>query len=192
MFFSFFGQCPPSLMYSRGTCSLCFIAASPPEPLPWFHGHRDLQMSVGSSGHATRQSSRGLSQVLRLVAVSVGYSTRQRVGGTCRILHEIAQATQVVVEHLLSHHEIFCCASTALPLGSGPLLSVVCLSLQFSGPQARIFQVDTRCIVKSSVIVDLPEGDVEAFARALHFIQKASLVLLGRHKLVHCSVRFSK
>ena len=101
-------------------------------------------------------------------------------------------ASQAVIENLLGPHVVFCSESAALPVGSGPLLSVVGFSLWFSGPEARILQVHTRCIVKSSAIVESPEGDVEAFARALHFIQKTGLVLPGRRKLFHFFVRFSK
>ena len=110
--------------------------------------------------------------------------------GPRRVLYEITQASQAVVQFLLGRQMSFCRAAATLPVGSGPVVGIVRLPLQFDGLRARILQVMTRCIIRGLAVVDFPGGNVEAFAGAFHFVLATGLVLLSLCQLVHRPVRF--
>ena len=71
-------------------------------------------------------------------------------------------------------------------------MGVICIPLLFGTAQAHFLQVGPRCLVKSTAVVELPEGAIQNFATALQLIQNADLVLLGRLHLVNCVFFCSK
>ena len=67
---------------------------------------------------------------------------------TSRVLHKITLASQAAAENLLGHQMVFCRAPATLPVGSGPVVGVARLSLQFSGPLTHILQTPAHCVMK--------------------------------------------
>ena len=88
---------------AQDTRSQCFIAASQQEPLPRFQCHRGLQINVGSSGPSHDNAWEAL-------AVSLTRSPRH---------------PRLLLRTLLSHHMVFSCPPTTLPVGSCPIISIV-------------------------------------------------------------------
>ena len=72
------------------------------------------------------------------------------MGGTRRVLYEIAQAPQTVVENLLGHHVVFCRAPVTLPV-----MGVIRLTFQLNGSLTRILQATSRNVNCFAPVVDL-------------------------------------
>ena len=130
----------------------------------------------------------GFSKVLCLVAVSVGYATRQWVGGTCCIIHKIPEAPQVVVEGLFSFRELFCGTSALVPVGARPVMGIVRLPLQIDGLHARIRQIVTRYLLEGWEVGEVLDDIIEAITTSFHFILTASFLWLSSCKVIHHSL----
>ena len=150
-------------------------------PFHWnyFRGFLARRSSPGGTTLKLVHHVKGLQQKLRLIAVSVRNSSRQSMCSTCRVLHEIAKASQAVVEVLLSRLKILCCSPTTIPLGTGPVVGIVRLPLQ----------IDRRTLPPEEPVGKIPYSSIEALTAALHFVLATSLVLLSLCKLVHRPTR---
>ena len=82
-----------------------------------------------------------------------------------RVLHEIAQASEAVVQFFLGRRKFLCRSPTTIPVRAGFIGGGIRLPLQIDCLHARISQVLTRHIQKSPEVGEIPDDSVNESSR---------------------------
>ena len=107
----------------------------------------------------------GLFEIGYLITFTIGYATRERVGGCSCFFHASTHESQAVVHSCFRSCVLVGDSPATLSMGARFLVRFRGFAFEVSGDLARLLHFSNNCFMSRSAIADFPEGTTQFCTR---------------------------